>query len=475
MGDPIRLRQVLLNLMSNAIKFTSVGAINLYASIIKSDDTSVSVSFEIKDSGIGMSPEQIKNIFEPFIQADVSVTREYGGTGLGLPIAKNIIGLMGGTLNVESVPKVGSCFYFDLTFDLFDEATDSPAHTLMLNDIDKPMFKGEVLICEDNFLNQQVICDHLARVGLKTAVAKNGKEGVDIILSRRQNIADNVSGGDSGSPESNNTSAFQTKKKPFDLIFMDIHMPVMDGLEAMSIIAGLEIDTPVVALTANIMSSDLERYKASGMVDYLGKPFTSQELWKCLVRYLPVENYVTVDKDQQSAEEEKSLEQLRIYFAKSNKDSILRISQALYNNDIKLAHRLVHTLKSSAGQIGEEQLKKAASEAEDLLTDDDNRLTDEKFGSLETELNSVLDKLAPLVAEANEKAKENIADTEKTWEIIGKLEPMLVSRNAQCIGMVDEIRTIEGAGDLAFYVEDFEFVKALSELYKLKERLEHFS
>ncbi|MCL2821477.1 MAG: ATP-binding protein, partial [Oscillospiraceae bacterium] len=305
LGDPVRLRQVFMNLLSNAVKFTNTGTVKLLTSIVSSDDEQAVVNFEVKDSGIGMSPEQIKKIFEPFLQADDSVTRNFGGTGLGLSISKNIIEMMGGTLSVESTEGTGSRFSFDLTFNIVAD-TGTPVQKLILNDIERPTFSGEVLVCEDNILNQQVICEHLSRVGIKTAVAQNGQEAVDIITQRLQN-----------------------NEKPFDLIFMDIHMPVMDGLEAASQISAMGVETPVIALTANIMSNDLEHYKRSNMLDYLGKPFTSQELWKCLIKYFTVIKVTAIDKEQQSADDEKALKQLKLYFVKNNQSTFENIKKAI--------------------------------------------------------------------------------------------------------------------------------------------------
>jgi len=447
-GDPVRLRQVIMNLLSNAVKFTNTGTVKLLTSVTSFDDKQASINFEVKDSGIGMDPEQITKIFEPFLQADDTVTRKFGGTGLGLPIAKSIIELMGGKLNVESELDIGSRFSFDLTFDLITD-TNAPAQKLILNDIDRPTFNGEVLVCEDNGLNQQVICEHLTRVGLKTVVAYDGKECLDIIMER-----------------------VQRGEKPFDLIFMDIHMPVMDGLEASAKIIGMGIKTPIVALTANIMSNDLEFYKKSGMFDYLGKPFTSQELWKCLIKYFSVVSVTTIDKNEQAADDEKALKQLQIYFVKNNQDTLTEIVQAIDSGDIKLAHRLVHTLKGNAGQIGEKKLQEIAAKAEDMLTNGTSRLNDKQLHSLDAELKAALERLEPLLIEAAKKSKPETADTSIALEIIERLEPLLINRKPECMNMVDEIRTIPGGEELALFVEDFEFKKALTELSKLRKKLE---
>jgi len=255
-GDPARLRQVLINLLSNAVKFTSSGVIEFQMDVREINGDNATLYFEVADSGIGITPEQMEIIFEPFTQADSGITRKYGGTGLGLTITKNIIEHMGGAINVESTPGVGSTFSFELTFKL--EKTETPTNTqLALSSNKKPVFQGDVLLCEDNIMNQQVACDFLAKVGLNTTVAENGRIGVEL-----------------------------AKEKKFDLILMDIHMPIMDGIEATEQILAHDPTVPIVAMTANIMTADVEVYIKTGMKECLGKPFVSQELWNCLLRYL---------------------------------------------------------------------------------------------------------------------------------------------------------------------------------------------
>ena len=262
-GDPVRLRQIFVNIISNSIKFTQVGVIRVTAEIIKISESSRTLYCEVKDSGIGMTEDQIGRIFEPFVQADSSITRRFGGTGLGLAIVKNLLTMMGGQLNIESVPGVGTKLGFELTFETIETAEAPEKDRAHLKEIKKPDLKGVVLVCEDNEMNQLVICEHLSRVGLKSEVAINGKIGLDMVRERAEE-----------------------GKEPFDLILMDMHMPVMDGLDAAEKIFELNTGTPIVAMTANVMLNDRELYRKRGMMDCVGKPFTSQELWAVLVKYI---------------------------------------------------------------------------------------------------------------------------------------------------------------------------------------------
>ena len=489
-GDPLRLRQALTNLLSNAVKFTNTGAVDLYATLVNpdiksaADDACVTVLFEVKDTGIGMDAAQIAKIHEPFMQADSSVTRKFGGAGLGLSITKSIIELMGGDLNVTSVAGIGSRFSFKVKFDLFAEEEQITDKKLSI--VEKPYFNGEVLICEDNNMNQQVICDHLSRVGLKTVIAHNGREGVEITETRLKN-----------------------NLKPFDLILMDIHMPEMGGIEAASKIAALGIKTPIIALTANIMSSDVEQYENIGMIDCLGKPFTTQELWKCLIKYLPIISYADAEKERKREEDDEKFQKMvRINFVRHNQTTYNHIIEAIKNNDFKLAHRMAHTLKSNAGQIGETKLQAAAAAAESLLAEmcgevaaknvvstdgssldepsvdrapelhaqDEikNLLNGKDLKILETEMKTVLDKLDSLLVEINaQKAsrnaqKENI-NAQKIRGLLIKLEPMLINKNPECEELTDDILSIPGGEELALQIDKFNFKQALIELYKLKE------
>ena len=381
LGDPTRLRQVLINLLSNAVKFTNSGMIKLQAVVNEVTEKTITIHFEIKDSGIGMSHEQMEKIFEPFTQAESGTTRKYGGTGLGLTISKNIVELMGGKLVVESVQGIGTKFSFDLTF----ETIEVPAHELsehkhVLNEIDKPLFDGEILLCEDNGMNQEVRSDHLKRVGLKTTIAENGKVGVEMVADRAEN-----------------------GKKQFDLIFMDIHMPVMDGIEASKKIIELNQNVPIVAMTANVMSSDWDIYKQSGMTDCVGKPFTSQELWRCLLKYIkPVSGGGQKDTDIKKTDYFGSnIKDLHLdAFMESNKNIFAEITEALEKDDIKLAHRLVHNLKSNAAIIEQYDLQKAAADIELRLKEGNDTVTPGQLAALETKLNIVLDKIK-LLLESN--------------------------------------------------------------------------
>jgi len=443
LGDPVRIYQALMNLLSNAVKFTNSGTVKVSSAITEFGENSVSVYFEVKDSGIGMTAEQIGKIFEPFMQADSSTTRNYGGTGLGLAITRNIVELMGGALKVESEPGVGSIFSFELTLETVDALDDMPEYS-EISIIEKPVFSGLVLICEDNQMNQQVICEHLKRVGLSTAIAENGKMGVEMVEERIRK----------GLP-------------PYDLIFMDIFMPVMDGVEAAEKITALGTRTPIVAMTANVMTSALEKYKESGMDDCVGKPFTTQELWRCLLKYLVPIKFKEVDETVQMRDNDELLKKLRRKFAKDNQAKYAEITGALATGDMTLAHRLTHTIKSTAGMIGKAGLQSAAAEVEELLKNGVFPATGQ-MNALEIELSRALNELTPLLGAPEGQHRAGDSDASQARELLERLGAMLENINPECVNLLEEIRTLPGTEELVRQIEDYDFEAAAQTLAGLK-------
>jgi len=458
LGDPTRLRQILVNLLSNSVKFTNTGMIKLHAAVKDKTDKTLSMHFEVKDSGIGMTGEQIDRIFDPFMQAETGTTRKYGGTGLGLTITKNIVELMGGKLSVSSTVGVGTMFSFDLTFDTVDITDDEVLSSkIVFNEIEKPVFEGEVLLCEDNVMNQQVICEHLARVGIKTIVADNGKIGVEMVQRRKEK-------GD----------------KQFDLVFMDMHMPVMDGLEASAKILELDTGVPIVAMTANIMSNDREIYRMSGMSDCVGKPFTSQELWRCLMKYFkPISGGMAVKKANEekvsTVEDDNEFQKtLQRMFLKNNRRKFEEITDALKADDVKLAYRLAHTLKSNAGQIKRTFLQKAAADVESCLKDGKNAVSDELLDMLEKELKLTLSQLDAEHKEEDgedgDAPQDEPLDEAACRELFDKLEALLKMGNPECCNFINTLRRVPESDTLIRQMEDYDFEKAAATLAEMRKK-----
>jgi PAS domain S-box-containing protein len=451
-GDPLRLRQVLLNMLTNAVKFTGKGGlVKISATVVpgageRNQSETITINFEVKDSGIGMTPDQLAKLSQPFMQADTATTRKYGGTGLGLAICRNIIEMMGGSLDVESTVGVGSKFSFDIAFNTIEADESVMRAAISGSPSNRPQFSGELLICEDNQMNQQVLCEHLERVGIKADIAENGREGYNMVKRRHSK-----------------------GEKPYGLIFMDIHMPIMDGIEASTLINDLETGTPIVAMTANVMSHDRDLYLKCGMKDCVGKPFRVQELWACLMKYFTPVKWDKESETENRQYNEKLKFSLIVTFVKENKDRYGEIVNALNSGDIKLANRLVHTLKSNAGQLGKNRLQKAAAATEYLLKDGQNQVTSENLAVLESELNAVLDELSPLVKDPEPPplAAEAL-DAEDAHAVLVELKPLLESGNTESLRFIDTLRCIPGTEKLIQQMEDLDFELALGTLGDIK-------
>ena len=257
-GDPVRLKQIIINLVNNAIKFTEKGNVTITVEKQREEDGKVQLLFKVTDTGIGISPEGQKKLFQSFSQVDKSTTRKYGGTGLGLTISKNLTHLMGGEIGVESVEGVGSTFWFYVVLGRSDEESykkQREAEEGSPEDKTKIQLKLKILLAEDNKINQKVALLNLNNLGHKVDIANNGKEAVE-----------------------------KFKEGDYDLIFMDVHMPEMDGMQATKKIREIEKNSgrikkiPIIAMTANTSEDERKKYLAAGMDDYVGKPFKQKEL-----------------------------------------------------------------------------------------------------------------------------------------------------------------------------------------------------
>jgi len=261
MGDPTRIRQIIVNLVSNALKFTRQGEVKVSVAVVKDNTESVDLKITVSDTGIGIPKVALETLFNAFTQADGSTTRKYGGTGLGLAIVSQLVEMMGGSLGVESMEGEGSAFWFIASF----QCTDQVAET-----IEQPVSENEslplnakVLLVEDNPINQMVASKMLQKIGLNTVLANNGIEALNIL-----------------------------KEQCFDLVLMDCQMPEMDGFDATREIRKLDIKAlyeqplPIIAMTANVMSGDRERCLEVGMDDYIGKPVQRDHLEAVLRKWL---------------------------------------------------------------------------------------------------------------------------------------------------------------------------------------------
>ena len=262
LGDPLRLKQVFINLLSNALKFTEKGRIDVYAEILHEIIGCVYIKFCIKDTGVGISREKLAQLFTPFTQADSSITRQYGGTGLGLTISQNIVAMMSGGFHVESEPGVGSTFVFTAWFNKKERLSEGGQHDhgAAAADDAHAQFAGvKVLLVEDNEINRLIAQELLLRVGCVIQIAQNGKEAIEMV-----------------------------KQEDYDIVLMDIQMPVMDGLTATRRIRedGKFANLPIIAMSAHAMAGDKEKSIAHGMNDHISKPVEPARLYDVINKWL---------------------------------------------------------------------------------------------------------------------------------------------------------------------------------------------
>ncbi|SFQ77087.1 response regulator [Hymenobacter arizonensis] len=349
LGDPYRIRQVLLNLAGNAIKFTESGCVSISCDFVAGPDPgSGNVVFEVADTGVGIDPEFVKKIFQEFSQEDSSVTRKFGGTGLGLSISRNLLQLMGSDVELESEKNKGTLMRFVLHLSV-GSAHDLPPKEVLPPD--SPIRQGlrnkQVLLVEDNRFNRQIAKTFMSHAHVQVTEAEHGAMAVQL-----------------------------AQKHSYDLILMDIQMPVMDGYAAAAQLRQqLGLTTPIVALTANAINGERDKCLAAGMNDYLTKPFKEEELLRTISKWvlphgaagstvasLPLvlqpalvaktKLYHVGELLEAGQGDESFVEFMLQTFVESCEEALEQLSQGLDNGDIKLLRTAAHTLRPSLVHLG---------------------------------------------------------------------------------------------------------------------------
>jgi CheY-like chemotaxis protein/nitrogen-specific signal transduction histidine kinase len=249
MSDPLKLSQIFINLIGNSIKFTKNGTVTLITKLVKKEEENVTIYFEVKDTGIGISEEQQQHIFDSFEQGSIQINREYGGTGLGLTIVKSLLGLFDSKIHLKSEEGKGSSFYFELVLKCKDSIVDDIPFELEQKEYD--LNGMHVLVVEDNKINQVITKKMLLKRGISCDIAENGLEAID-----------------------------QANRNQFDGILMDIHMPGISGVEATIEIRKFDRETPIIALTAISLDDSLETFYAAGCNDVVTKPFKPEVFYQ---------------------------------------------------------------------------------------------------------------------------------------------------------------------------------------------------
>ncbi|WPD22902.1 MAG: ATP-binding protein [Candidatus Electrothrix scaldis] len=399
-GDPLRLGQILVNLVNNAIKFTDKGSVSISVELLDRTEEQVVLHFSVTDTGIGMTLEQQKGLFQLFSQADNSITRKYGGTGLGLSICKRLVEMMGGKIWAESAYEQGSCFHF-----ILPQQIGSPYAEIEkqadLAEIIRLLQGTRVLLVEDNQINQEVAQLMLSRQGIDVTLADNGEEALAIL-----------------------------GQQEFDCVLMDIQMPVMDGYTACAEIRKDPkfSELPVIALTANVMAGDREKSKAAGMDGHIGKPFREEEMFAMMARLMHPESLMPAAKKKQPVQEPEVKKapvkepvslfgltgieagkgmkntmndpeiyrQVLLLFRKDQGSFAQQFQDAQAGEDPAAPTRLAHTLKGIAGTVGATRLQEEALQLEMLCREEgqvQEQARDEQFRKVVKELDAVFAEL----------------------------------------------------------------------------------
>ena len=345
-GDPVRLNQVLLNLTSNAVKFTHQGSINISVTCIQKDEKNINIKFEVKDTGIGISPEKLPLIFESFTQAETFTARKYGGTGLGLSITKKLVELLGGSILVTSEEYLGTTFTVEIPCRISEKTEVNKDKT----EVEYKSFKdAKLLLVEDNQFNQILITKVLEKWAIEIDIANNGIEAVLLL-----------------------------QKKTYDVIMMDMQMPEMNGIETAIYIRDTNSDVldhsvPIIAISADAYIESKDKAIQAGMNDYITKPFRQKELYQLLNQYLQSADYsqiaitdqhseyhtiqspkqsISIKHLRESLQEDAALKELLSFYISNTSTGIQNMINAFNNGNMDAVYQSAHKLKMAFSTIG---------------------------------------------------------------------------------------------------------------------------
>jgi two-component system, sensor histidine kinase and response regulator len=383
-GDPSRLEQVIVNLVGNAIKFTPQGSVCVAAHVQAQEAGRVTLEFRVSDTGIGLQPQQIGQIFQAHNQADNSTTRQFGGIGLGLAISKRLVERMGGSIWVTSTPGIGSTFYFTAQYARAEAqvAPVAPVETAIVPTGARHRLRNaRLLVVEDNRFNQQIAMEFLEAAGAQVTIADNGARALQCLGNEPR----------------------------FDAVLMDVQMPVMDGLEATRRIRGNPAlrELPVIALTANTLAANRLDCSSAGMNDFESKPIDPERLYATIARWLPNRQIesgrhrkpavvaaasASVDRSALARlvnHDEAKIRRFALKFVENSRATMVEMQNTSRHSDLIALGRLAHRLKSSAATVGAEALSGACKELENTCQKNDAALAAQMVAALAPALEGV--------------------------------------------------------------------------------------
>ena len=485
-GDPVRLGQVLLNLSTNAVKFTDTGKILINIQLLEKNDQKLVLGFSVRDTGIGMSKEQIDQLFQAFHQTDASITRKYGGTGLGLVISKRLIEMMNGHIEVDSHPNEGTEFYFTASFGwsnmkIISKNVDIPRHIVKELLLDK-----HVLLVEDNEINLQVAQELLEGVGVRISAAQNGKQAVRLV-----------------------------RNNSYDAVLMDIQMPEMDGYTATQHIRAFDPlrNLPIIAMTANALAGEREKCLSAGMNDHISKPVKPLNLFETLIRWLrsdidmnqiheSLSNPGTVPNEDNNIfqsnlpgidfktglgymnnDTDLYLKTLNNFYTRFN-NIHQKIQNHLENKEFQVAERMTHTFKSLAGSIGAKQLEIILAALETAIHERKDKLISRQTEALYDEYIIVMRSLEKFLSQkmsaVNPKKiiKQDI-NNKKLKQLFQDLSLHIKECNSEAMDLVVSLEKYSQVSNISYdinilktQIDNYEFEDASISIINIMKKLE---
>jgi signal transduction histidine kinase/CheY-like chemotaxis protein len=433
LGDPYRIGQILINLANNAVKFTAKGTVGVEIEKLQNNI----VRFSVSDTGIGLDEDQQENLFQSFAQADGSITRRYGGTGLGLSISKQLVELMDGTIWCESELGIGSKFIFDIELPKGCIDNLRPSCDVKVSHDITSLKGSNVLLVEDNAINQEIVLGLLEKSGIILDIANNGMEAVE---------------------------KFYLNPNKYEMILMDIQMPILNGYEASKKIRDIDTKIPIVALSANVMQDDIKKTIQAGMNDHLNKPIEIDELYEVLLKYIAKKiDSSSIDEETANSTKIPDLENINVSkalkYLGGNEELYFNLLDSfrkdyknlnLDNLDDKSFELIIHTLKGLSGNICATNLHKITIKIDETH---DRSLLDEFY----KELKIVVDELENKLVDIQNKSSDNkklISDDLKKKLFSDLIESIELMEPNKCEEILKQINSFTLNSEDSVLIED---------------------